>query len=430
MPDMTSRYGAHAALRWVAFSVCALAGCSGDKVDNPFDETQGASTGAASSSSDGAGMVTSPGSSSDGGSSSGAMGTTMAADDTAAGDTTMAVADTGDGSSGSGSGDEGSSGGGESSSSDGGGESSSSGDDGGMTSVPCPVDTIDMWPFSISDSTVGQESEFGSACGGGGAPEMSFEVTAPIDGFYVFDTFGSSHDTVLYVLDGACGGPVLACNDDDDQQAPASQVSVALTEGQTVTVVADGFGLSGGNFTLTGTVFAGTCPNGDLGNTVPQTFMGSTATVDNTFFGTCGGNSANDDALTFTAPAAGLYQIDTEGSSFDTVLYVLNGDCSGSQIGCSDDSSGGTHSRVNVNLAAGQQIVIIVDGTGVASGDYVVNIAEATDSGNCCVSHAGTGCEDPMIQSCVCAFDSYCCNFSWDTTCANEAVDFCEAICV
>jgi hypothetical protein len=428
---MTSRFGAHAARRAAALSVFAwMTGCTDDSVGNPFNATEGSSSGGATDTGgdDPAVVTTQDGSSTGEPGTSTGMVTTVADGDTgSSGGSTMAIADSGDDSSeGSGPGSTGDASTGEASTGD--GESSSS-DDGGMSGIPCPVDTIDTMPFSISDSTVGQQSEFGSGCGGHGAPEMAYVLTAPADGFYVFDTFGSNYDTVLHVLDGECGGPVLACNDDDDQQPPDSQVSVSLTAGQVVTVVADGFGLAGGNFTLTGALFAGTCPNGDLGSTVPQTFTGSTATVDNTFFGTCGGNTANDEAFTFTAPAAGVYQIDTEGSAYDTLLYVLDGDCSGPQIGCNDDTAGMSHSRINVNLANGQTIVIVVDGAGIASGDFTLNILEATDSGNCCVTHATTGCDDPAVEACVCAADGFCCSVSWDGLCQSAAINNCNAIC-
>jgi hypothetical protein len=42
----------------------------------------------------------------------------------------------------------------------------------------------------------------------------------------------SSYDTVLYVLDGTCGGAPLACN--DDAWGVQSQVTVSLTAGQTI----------------------------------------------------------------------------------------------------------------------------------------------------------------------------------------------------
>ena len=42
---------------------------------------------------------------------------------------------------------------------------------------------------------------------------------------------------------------------------------------------------------------------------------------------------------------------------------------------------------------------------------------------NCCEDH-GPGCNDPTIEACVCAADSYCCNTFWDNVCVDEVVTF------
>ena len=242
---------------------------------------------------------------------------------------------------------------------------------GGEPAQECPYGEL-MAPDIVMTSTLGQDSEFLSSCGGNGAPDVSYTLTAPVDGMYVIDTFGSDIDTILAVFDGVCGGDELACNNNDPDNSPQSRVSVPLTAGQTVTVVADGFALQGGDVQINVAVFEGTCPNGDLGNTVPQTYSGSTAAADNTLFGTCGGGQAADEAFTFTAPQAGIYTIDTENSNFDTVLYVRDG-CDGAELACNDNAVGQT-SRVNVTLQQDQEIVIVVDGAGLDEGDFDINI--------------------------------------------------------
>jgi hypothetical protein len=42
-------------------------------------------------------------------------------------------------------------------------------------------------------------------------------------------------------------------------------------------------------------------------------------------------------------------------------------------------------------------------------------------SGNCCYAHPWPGCDDPICEASVCSYDSFCCNFEWDSTCASEA---------
>ncbi len=60
------------------------------------------------------------------------------------------------------------------------------------------------------------------------------------------------------------------------------------------------------------------------------------------------------------------------GASWDTVLYVRNGNTS--QIGCNDDACGNLQSRItNVSIAGGVFFWLIVDGFDAAdSGTYTV----------------------------------------------------------
>ncbi|MEM6994791.1 MAG: hypothetical protein AAF721_30030 [Myxococcota bacterium] len=43
----------------------------------------------------------------------------------------------------------------------------------------------------------------------------------------------------------------------------------------------------------------------------------------------------------------------------------------------------------------------------------------ATDPGDCCEAHAGSGCSNPEIEACVCAADPFCCENDFDAACAN-----------
>jgi len=49
--------------------------------------------------------------------------------------------------------------------------------------------------------------------------------------------------------------------------------------------------------------------------------------------------------------------------------------------------------------------------------------------GDCCTAHDSIGCNDPFVQECVCAMDSYCCQVTWDGICADEAKNQCGAWC-
>jgi hypothetical protein len=74
-------------------------------------------------------------------------------------------------------------------------------------------------------------------CTGFGGPDLVFSFFAPFDGVYTVDTFGSSFDSVLQVMDNGCG--VLACNDNAPGGGVASSVVVKLFGGQQVLIVVE-----------------------------------------------------------------------------------------------------------------------------------------------------------------------------------------------
>ncbi len=52
-------------------------------------------------------------------------------------------------------------------------------------------------------------------------------------------------------------------------------------------------------------------------------------------------------------------------------------------------------------------------------------ICGSGSSGSCCVAHAGQGCDDASCCETVCGADPFCCNFQWDSLCADEATSMC-----
>lgn len=47
-------------------------------------------------------------------------------------------------------------------------------------------------------------------------------------------------------------------------------------------------------------------------------------------------------------------------------------------------------------------------------------------TGDCCAANPTPGCEDTTCNDAVCAVDSFCCNGSWDATCAAMAAGICD----
>ncbi len=107
------------------------------------------------------------------------------------------------------------------------------------------------------------------------------------------------------------------------------------------------------------------------------TTFGSVAGATDNFTGSCWVDTLPDRAYQFTAPGAGLYQIDTYGSvTDDTVLFVL--DAAGNEIACNDQAGGTGHSELVLDLAAGDMIVIVIDVyTSWQSEEFQLNINHA-----------------------------------------------------
>ncbi len=127
------------------------------------------------------------------------------------------------------------------------------------------------------------------------------------------------------------------------------------------------------------------CPMFDLGSrTGSFVARGSTVGQGNNLAPSCVFSSAPEVTYRWRAPQAGTWQIDTESSTYDTTLYVLTGGCNGNEIACDDDALG-RQSLVNVTLARGQEVVIVVDGWSSSVGTYVLNITSLVgdESGRC-----------------------------------------------
>lgn len=116
------------------------------------------------------------------------------------------------------------------------------------------------------------------------------------------------------------------------------------------------------------------CPEIDLGSAIPITVSGTTVGGFNITAGLCGGGNAPEHTFRYTAPLTDAYTIDTFGSTFDTILHAFTHDCFGTRLGCNDDSSGTLQSQLTLPLAAGEVIVIVVDGFGEDSGSFELHI--------------------------------------------------------
>lgn len=97
---------------------------------------------------------------------------------------------------------------------------------------------------------------------------------------------------------------------------------------------------------------------------IPAQTGGSTLVAGtDAFQGSCNNNNGNDFALWFVPPVSGQLSFNLSGTSWDTILFALDG-CEGAELACNDDEPVRNllWSTVSLDVTAGEPIVLVVDG--------------------------------------------------------------------
>jgi hypothetical protein len=138
------------------------------------------------------------------------------------------------------------------------------------------------------------------------------------------------------------------------------------------------------------------CPDMDIGSRV-GTITGSTRGRGNDFSGSCvaaNTNGGEDVTLQWTAPRTGRFFFSTVSTSYNTVLYALDGGCAGRELACNDDRESARQilwSWFELSVSAGQTVLLVVDGYDrQASGDFALTIGESMTG--CVPNCAGRTC--------------------------------------
>jgi hypothetical protein len=125
------------------------------------------------------------------------------------------------------------------------------------------------------------------------------------------------------------------------------------------------------------------CAPVNLGDALPVSVYGSTVGSLNAMGGSgcgtlagAGGDTAPDVVYQWTAPAAGYYVVLVRGYlGFEPLLSLRDGSCSGPELACNNGFPlRPPGSEVLVSLAAGQTVMLTVDGNDAGGGDYGVLI--------------------------------------------------------
>jgi hypothetical protein len=365
------------------FAALFAGGCADDSVSGSGTETEGTSTGAT------------------GGDGSPTTLTTT---------TAMTTADTGDSTGEPATGTDSSTGEGSTStppatSTDSG--SSSEGESESSTGEPFVCDPVDLGTMLgevATGTTSREEDDLHVPCMKFDSVDLEFAWTAPFAGTFQVDTYGSSYDTALMVLDTDCDGAQLACN--DDIGTSESALLVTLEAGETVLVVLDGFGGAAGDFILniTEAVPGDCCTPGPFNGCDDPTCEDAVCAVDPSC---C--NEAWDSVCALEI-APGLCE-----------ECIPPGTC------CA------AHEDPGCDELSCEQNVCNVDPT-CCTDTYTQACADIAASvcfecqpntGDCCVQHGTPGCEDIACEIEVCQLDPFCCDVAWEAFCADLAVENC-----
>lgn len=241
----------------------------------------------------------------------------------------------------------------------------------------------------VRGNTSGARSRWPIGCGAAASsPQHAYEFVAPRSATYTFDSTTSDYDGVLAVF--GAGGQELACNDDHGGTR-ASQVAVALHEGQAVQVVQGGYSGRAGHYELwvtgQGGSPAATLAGADgtpLPVAPPQPLApDSSVSGDTTGQPPIAGidcppaSPMQEWSFTPTEDASYLFQVDSE---HDGYLGLLAQGATGA-IACNDDWTDTRHSRVAADLVAGTTYRVIVGGFAQQSGGYTLTAITLAQGG-------------------------------------------------
>lgn len=204
----------------------------------------------------------------------------------------------------------------------------------------------------------------------------------------IFETIGGSEgeassgdaDTSTGADPSTTGG-----SDPSTTDASADATSEVATTGESTSTSAGSEESTGGGAETTSASSSTTetamlaCVDDDLGSALGNGVASGNSSGDGDDVGiSCAGGDGEDAVYSWTAPSAGAYTFDLSGSSYDTAMAIVATDCDGAELGCNDDSVGLT-SAVTVDLGAGEQVLVVIDGYMGAVGSFVLDVNHALD---------------------------------------------------
>jgi len=191
-------------------------------------------------------------------------------------------------------------------------------------------------------------------------PGSVYRFLPPVTGRYSVTTFGSAADTSLSIFEeGEPPCSQLACHNDALGTGAATVFDAEAGAAILIQVATKNATPAFHRLHITETT-DGVCILGWLGWNFPSAATGDFLNAVDALQPSCAPAGGLEEAALLIAPEAGYYLIDTAGSDADTVLFVLDDSCSGTELGC-DDDTGGDDAQLTLELFAGQAVVVVVE---------------------------------------------------------------------
>jgi hypothetical protein len=184
-------------------------------------------------------------------------------------------------------------------------------------------------------------------------PERTLLWVPPTSGKYRMSLYSDNVDATAGVMNLVCGGGILGCVYDfepDEFEAIAGQPYTFVIETHDTCY-----------FELSVELLPPECLLVELSG--PEATWDGMTEGPSEYSSECGGEDSSDRAWLFIPDVTGTYRLDTAGSEFDTLVYVIEGECWGPVVGCNA-------AQLEIELQADQHYTIVVDGQGGQSGYY------------------------------------------------------------
>jgi subtilisin family serine protease len=248
--------------------------------------------------------------------------------------------------------------------------------------------------FTVTTSTRGAGKDPGEPAhaGNSGGRSVWWSWTSPSNGLVTLNTEGSDFDTTLAVYVGSEVDALtrIESNDDsgDGSGGVTSRVIFNAVEGNIYQLAVDGFDGQSGGLKLELNLSEPTVPPVNDAFAERALVAGVDAEVTAATLGASRESGEPQHAnnpggrsvwWTWTAPMTGTVVMSTDGSDFDTLLAVYEGDSLATlrRVASDDDSGEGSQSRLSFLASAGSQYQIAVDGFGGDGGSARLRIAQS-----------------------------------------------------